>query len=75
MEDLYRVVDALKQNGVTPFALANRSAWPSSMFYMYFVDRVGGRSAFQDAIRRNADGTPANGAGFADAKWSRPGGI
>ena len=75
MEELYGVIDVLKENGVTPFALANRSAWPSSMYYMYFVDRVGGRRAFEDAILRNPDGSPQNGVGFADKKlieaWRR----
>lgn len=68
MDELYGVIDVLKENGITPFALANRSAWPSSMYYMYFVDRVGGRRAFEDAILRNPDGSPQNGAGFADEK-------
>ncbi len=68
MDELYGVIDVLKENGVTPFALANRSAWPSSMYYMYLVDRVGGRRAFEDAILRNPDGSPQNGVGFADEK-------
>lgn len=68
MDELYRVIDALKAEGVTPFALANRSAWPSSMYYMYFVDRVGGLDAFRSAIERNPDGTPKDGAGFDDPK-------
>ncbi len=68
IEELYHVVEIFRQQGITPFALANRSAWPSSMYYMYFVDRVGGRGAFQDAIARNSDGTPENGKGFADQK-------
>ncbi len=39
------------------------------MYYMYFVDRVGGRDAFRDAINRSPNGSPENGGvGFADAK-------
>jgi raffinose/stachyose/melibiose transport system substrate-binding protein len=38
------------------------------MYYMYFVDRVGGNEAFQRAVERNPDGTPESGAGFADEK-------
>jgi len=68
LDELYHVIDVFKQQGITPFALANRSAWPSSMYYMYFVDRVGGRDAFQRAVLRNPDGTPKSGAGFADQK-------
>jgi raffinose/stachyose/melibiose transport system substrate-binding protein len=68
LEELYHVIDVCKAQGITPFALANRSAWPSSMYYMYFVDRVGGRDAFRDAIERNPDGTAKNGVGFADEK-------
>jgi raffinose/stachyose/melibiose transport system substrate-binding protein len=68
MDELYHVIDVLKQSGIVPFALANRSAWSSSMYYMYFVDRVGGRDAFAKAVERNPDGTPKSGAGFADPK-------
>lgn len=68
LDELYHVMDVFRDNGIIPFALANRSAWPSSMFYMYFVDRLGGRDAFQAAADRNPDGSPANGKGFADEK-------
>jgi raffinose/stachyose/melibiose transport system substrate-binding protein len=68
LDELYHVMDVFRENGITPFALANRSAWPSSMFYMYFVDRSGGREAFWDAVHRNPDGSPTNGVGFNDEK-------
>ncbi len=50
----------LKKNGKIPFALANRTAWTGSMFYMYFVDRMGGPSVFYNAANR------MNGGSFSD---------
>src|SRR5262245_37633536 len=47
--DLLHVVRTLKQNGIAPFALANKPKWPGSMFYMYFVDRLAGPEAFSKA--------------------------
>lgn len=53
-DELLTVVDTLIENGVTPFALANKTKWTSSMYYMYLVDRLGGPEVFADAAAREA---------------------
>jgi raffinose/stachyose/melibiose transport system substrate-binding protein len=47
------VIDTLKANDVIPFALANKTKWTSSMYYMYLVDRLGGPEVFAKAATRN----------------------
>ena len=51
-EELKNVVRTLKENEITPFALANKNKWTGSMYYMYFVDRIGGPEALQKAVSR-----------------------
>lgn len=51
-EDLKNVVRTLKENGITPFALANKNKWTGSMYYMYLVDRIGGPEALEKAVSR-----------------------
>jgi len=50
-------VKVLKENGYIPFALANRTGWTGSMFYMYFVDRLGGPEVFDNAANRKNSGS------------------
>jgi raffinose/stachyose/melibiose transport system substrate-binding protein len=52
-DDLLKIVKTLKDNGVTPFSLANKTKWTSSMYYMYLVDRLAGPSVFAAAANRN----------------------
>lgn len=51
-DELLVIIDTLKENGVTPFALANKTKWTSSMYYMYLVDRIGGPETFANAANR-----------------------
>jgi raffinose/stachyose/melibiose transport system substrate-binding protein len=51
-EELKNVVKTFTDNGITPFALANKNKWPGSMYFMYLVDRIGGPEALQKAISR-----------------------
>ncbi len=51
-EDLKNVAKTFIDNGVTPFALANKDKWPGSMYFMYLVDRIGGPEALKKAISR-----------------------
>jgi len=51
-EELLNVVKTLKDNGITPFALANKNKWTGSMYFMYLVDRIGGPEAFKNALNR-----------------------
>src|SRR5436190_21032279 len=57
--ELLAIMRTLKQNGIAPFALANKPKWPGSMFYMYFVDRLGGHEAFAKAEAREGAGFEA----------------
>lgn len=54
---LKKNIQILKEHGYTPFALANRTAWTGSMFYMYFVERLGGPSVFDNAANRKNKGS------------------
>ncbi len=51
-EDLLKVGQVLKDNGITPFTLANKSKWTGSMYFVYLADRIGGPGAFRDAVNR-----------------------
>lgn len=50
--DLKNAAQTFIDNGITPFALANKDKWPGSMYFMYLVDRIGGSEALQKAISR-----------------------
>jgi raffinose/stachyose/melibiose transport system substrate-binding protein len=54
--ELPAIARTLKQNGIAPFALANKPKWPGSMFFMYFVDRLAGPEAFAKADAREDAG-------------------
>jgi raffinose/stachyose/melibiose transport system substrate-binding protein len=54
--ELRQIMRTLKENGVAPFALANKPKWPGSMFFMYFADRLGGPDAFAKAEAREGAG-------------------
>ncbi len=56
-DQLKKNIEVLKEHGYTPFALANRTAWTGSMFYMYFVDRLGGPLVFDNAANRKNNGS------------------
>ncbi len=51
--ELLEVATTLQSEGIIPFALANRSGWPGSMYYMYLVDRLAGPSLFANASNRS----------------------
>lgn len=50
--ELLTVIDTLKSNNIIPFALANKTKWTSSIYYMYLVDRLGGPEIFAKAATR-----------------------
>ena len=50
LADLENICDTLKNNGFTPFALANSSKWTGSMYYMNLAARYGGLEPFQNAV-------------------------
>ncbi|WP_245947317.1 extracellular solute-binding protein [Bacillus taeanensis] len=51
-EELLGVIETLKDNNIIPFALANQSKWPGAFYLMYFADRIGGSSLFNEAYER-----------------------
>jgi len=51
-DQLLDVVKQLRKKGIIPFALANKTKWPGSMYYMYLVDRLGGPDVFEKAALR-----------------------
>ncbi|MEM6431335.1 MAG: extracellular solute-binding protein, partial [Deinococcota bacterium] len=52
-DELMDVSQTLLDNDVRPFALANRTKWTSSMYYMYLVDRLAGPGVFASAATRS----------------------
>lgn len=67
-DELLSVIGTLKENGIAPFALANKTKWTSSMYYMYLVDRLGGPGTFAAAANRT-------GGSFEDEPFVRAGEI
>ena len=67
-DELLSVIGTLKENGIAPFALANKTKWTSSMYYMYLVDRLGGPETFANAANRT-------GGSFTDEPFVRAGEI
>ena len=50
LSDLENICKTLKDNGITPFALANGSKWTGSMYFMSLAARYGGLEPFQKAV-------------------------
>ena len=50
LADLENICETLKENDITPFALANSSKWTGSMYYMNLAARYGGLKPFQKAV-------------------------
>jgi raffinose/stachyose/melibiose transport system substrate-binding protein len=55
--ELMKVVKTLNDNKIAPFALANKTKWPGSMYFVYLVDRLGGPEVFQKAADRLPGGS------------------
>lgn len=51
-DELLNVINVLKENDIAPFALANKTKWTGSMYFMYLVDRLGGPEVFASAANR-----------------------
>lgn len=50
LTELEEICETLKENSITPFALANSSKWTGSMYYMNLAARYGGLEPFQKAV-------------------------
>jgi raffinose/stachyose/melibiose transport system substrate-binding protein len=53
LDELMAIAETLKENDIIPFALANKTKWTSSMYFMYLVDRLGGPEVFANAATRS----------------------
>lgn len=49
LEELEQVCDTLLENGIIPFALANKTKWTGCVTYAYMLDRIAGADAFEKA--------------------------
>jgi raffinose/stachyose/melibiose transport system substrate-binding protein len=53
IRELEAACDTFKQNGITPFSLANKTQWTGSMYFMFLATRRGGTKPFIDAVGGN----------------------
>ena len=65
-DDLLRIVDTFKAQGIAPIAMANKTKWPGALWLIYIANRVGGSDIFMDAFERK-------GRGFDDPAYVRTG--
>lgn len=68
-DDLVKVAQTLKDNGIAPFSLANKTKWTGSMWYMYLADRLAGPDVFAKAANRLPGGT------FEDPAYIKAGAL
>jgi raffinose/stachyose/melibiose transport system substrate-binding protein len=66
-KELMKIVKKLNDKKIAPFALANKTKWPGSMYFVYLVDRIGG----PDVFRKAADRLP--GGSFEDPVFIKAG--
>lgn len=50
LSELENIYDTLKENGITPLALANSSKWTGSQYFMCLAARYGGLEPFKNAV-------------------------
>lgn len=55
LAELDRVIQVLRDNGYTPFALGNEDRWPAAIFAHYLMDRYAGPALIQ-ALSQGEDG-------------------
>ncbi|WP_297285717.1 extracellular solute-binding protein [uncultured Brachyspira sp.] len=60
LRELESLCDKILAKGIKPFALANKTKWPASIYYMYLVQRIGGNKVFYDAANRVNGGSFEN---------------
>lgn len=59
LDELKTVIKTLNANNVTPITLGGKDAWPSSFWYMYLADRIGGPDVMDKAVASNDFNDPA----------------
>ena len=58
-DDLLSAVRKLKAAGITPLALGGADKWPIHFYWTHLAGRIGGRPAFQAALKNEAGGFEA----------------
>jgi len=66
-KEFLAVGETLKENGIIPITLGNKTKWPGSFYYMYLADRIGGADMFLNALYRK------NGVTFEDPGYVKAG--
>ena len=56
MDELKEMIQTLRDNGVTPFALGNKERWQGNFWASYLFGRVGGYEAWHNAVTRQGQG-------------------
>jgi raffinose/stachyose/melibiose transport system substrate-binding protein len=56
MAELKEMIQTLRDNGVTPFALGNKERWQGDFWASYLFDRMGGYEAWHNAVSRQGQG-------------------
>jgi raffinose/stachyose/melibiose transport system substrate-binding protein len=67
-DDLLGAVKAFQAAGITPIIAGGADKWPLHFYWSHLAIRIGGREAFEAALR-------AEGKGFADATFIRAGEV
>ncbi|WP_219838092.1 extracellular solute-binding protein [Paenibacillus sp. R14(2021)] len=58
-DDLKNIIRTLNDNNVTPITLGGKDAWPSSFWYMYLADRIGGPDVLDKAVASSSFTDPS----------------
>ncbi|MBO7747463.1 extracellular solute-binding protein [Paenibacillus sp. MWE-103] len=59
LDELKTIIKTLSDNKVTPITLGGKDAWPSSFWYMYLADRIGGPDVMDKAVAGSDFGDPS----------------
>ncbi|BAS27964.1 sugar ABC transporter substrate-binding protein [Limnochorda pilosa] len=50
--ELLTLVDAMRNEGIIPISIANKTKWPGAFYLIYLAHRVGGAEVFEKAYNR-----------------------
>ncbi len=55
-DEMQNVAKTFKDNGIIPFAMGNKGAWPGAMYYIYQYIRFGGKDAIITGLEDKGNG-------------------
>lgn len=76
IDELEQACDTFLANGISPFALPNKTKYFGSMYYMYLVDRMAGPELFESAANKgtsNFEDEVFLKAGYKMQEWAKNG--